>query len=263
LAVTFALRGNSLTAYYAPAGGFGGVLGTASITSSTASGVIGGSYIDLDQGAFGIHGLVYPGGSNLPAGQQFSLLMRVAVQSTADANQLFWKGLPGSSIVDQARFSGTSIIPFTTIDNAGNTLGTLNYTAAWAVNQYYDLVFTGDLSLTTNNQILWKDGTSVQTASSGSTRAAYPSPGAAFLMFGSQNLAAQNSCRIRLVESVIWNTIINPASVPLADGTTASLNGSARTSFVQATQLNGTAGGNAFIPSLGLRQFFMRREPWV
>lgn len=238
MAITFAVRGNNTTAYFAAGNSVPGVVGTASVTTTAATDCIGGSYINLDQGVFGQHMLSYDGFNNLPTGQQWSFLLRAASVSTTDSNQMFSTGFPTNAFLNEARFSGSGLIPFTVLNVAGSTLDTLNITQSYVASAFYDYFWTLDTSLTTNNHIAYLNSTATGTASTGATRIGASGPGS-FITLGAQNLAGQNSTRIWVNEFVIWNAIINPASVVMTTNTTAALNGSARTTFVGVSASRG------------------------
>ena len=229
-----------MTAYHAGGMGVPTSVGTVSITSSTASGVIGGSYINLDQGALGQHALYYNGLSNIPATQQVSVLCRCATSTTASAAQMFYFGLPANIGGNLARFGGNGVIPYTTTDLTGSTIVTLNETLAAVQNQFYDFFWSCDFSLTTNNFIAWRDNTAVGTASTSVTRAIVTPQYGSIVALGSQNAAAQSTTQLYLNEFVIWDTIINPTTVSLTTG--SGLNGSARTAFVQVSNSVGGSG---------------------
>lgn len=242
MAITFAVRGNSMTAYYAQGTASPFQNGTVSLVSSTASGVIGGSYIDLDQGVSANHGLFYNGEGNIPLTQQMSILVRAAHVATATQAQMFYIGGPAGTWANQARFSGNGIIPFSYTDAiTGNSLATQNYTVALTQGRFYDFVWLLDASLTTGALTLYVDGAAVATTAGSGTRAALASARAFFIALGTQNANAQSTTRMFLNEFVIWDNIINPASVTISTGVTASLNGTARTSFVNSLALAGAS----------------------
>jgi hypothetical protein len=250
MSIVFAVRGTSTTAYFA--GGFPSPtsIGTVSITSSTAAGVIGGSYINLDQGALGQHMLSYNGHLNLPATQQYSVLMRCAMSNTASAAQFFYFGMPCNALGNEARWGGAGVVPFTGLDNAGNTLITQNQTVAAAQNQFYDFFWTCDFSQTTNNFLTWRDNTAISTASTGAARIAINPTLGSLLVLGAQNLFGQSTTQLYLNEFVMWNTIMTPSTIALTSGT--GLNGSARTAFVQvANSVGGTGLTIRGRPALG------------
>lgn len=240
MSIVFAVRGTNMTAYHAGGMGVPSIGGTVSITSSTASGVIGGSYINMDQGALGQHALYYNGLANIPATQQFSVLCRCATSTTASAAQMFYFGFPAGIASGLARFGGTGVIPFTVTDLTGSTIVTLNETFGATQSVFYDFFWTCDLSLITSNFISWRDGVANGTLSTSSTRAATTTQYGAIIALGSQNAAAQSTTQLYLNEFVIWDSIINPTTVALTTG--SGLNGSARTAFVQVTNSVGGSG---------------------
>lgn len=259
MAIVFAVRGTSTTAFFS--GGFPTptTYGSANVSASVAAGVIGGSTLDLDQGAFGQHSLSYNGYQNISLTQQWSILIRCAVGSTSDANQFFAIGAYGQLGTLQWRNGGVGLLPLTSTDYAGSTLVTLNITQAATIGAYYDYFCTFDGSLAAANQITYLNSTATGTASTGATRTAYSTGFGTGIILGAQNAAGQNSTRLFVNEFVIWNTIVNPTSVVLTN-TTAALNGTARTAFVQVTASTGgnvtVAGVNRKLTSLGPPRMF-------
>lgn len=243
MSVVFAVRGTAKKAIYSGGLGTPTELGTNSVDAGAGTGIIGNSIINLDQGSVAQHSLAYEGRNNIPAGQQFSILMRCAPGTTGTAIQMFSVTLPYNAYGFQARFSGAGTIVATYLDSAGSTNATQTYSFAYVAGTYYDLVWLLDTSLTTAALVLYKDGSSV-ASTNGSTRTAYPAQYGSLITLGSQNAAAQNSTQIKLNECVIWNTIIDPTSVALTSGT-GSLNGASRTAFVDVTTFE---GGNYVYP---------------
>lgn len=233
MGIVFALRGTSKNALYT--GGFKtpAEYGTNSVDAGDIDHVI-----NLDQSSFAQHALHYDGRLALPTTQQWSILARVATGSTTDSNQIFYAGGGCQFYGQQARFSGSGTIVFTHMGSDGNTNTTQTYSFAYAAGTYYDLVWTNDLSITTNALNLWKDGVKVSTTTNSATRAAIPYQYGLQLLIGSQNAAAQNSTRLKVSEFVIWDSIIDPTSVALTGGT-GSLNGAPRTQYVNASSLEG------------------------
>lgn len=258
MAITFAVRGSSVTAFRAVGGAAPALYGTTSVDAVTASGVIGNSIINLDQGSVGQRALAYNGVNNLPTGQTLSILMRFALGTTAAAAQLFYFGGSVANWSQQSRSSGTGIIVTGYTDTPGGaTLGTNSYTVALTTGIYYDFCWLIDGTKTSGALITYANGTAVSTTAGSGTRAALASQIGSVILLGTQNAVAQGTTQIKLNEFVIWDTIIDPTAVALANDTTASLNGSARTSFVAANALNGTANlGGGAAPGLGIRQLF-------
>ena len=256
MANTFVVRGNSVTAYYSNGIAAPKVLGSASIVSSTASGVIGGSYIDLDQGALGQHALVYNGRNNLPTGQQMSILIRFAIQETTSTANLTYVGGIAGDHQSQLRIANgsTAVTGWAQAETGVSILANI-YTAALTVNRFYDFCYLYDGSLTNGAMILYVDGAAVSTGAASAVRTAMTTTIGTLIGLGTQNAAAQGTTRAWINEYVIADAIINPAAVVLADGTTASLNGSARTSFVRAAAQAGALSTSGLY-SLGVPQIF-------
>lgn len=238
MAVVFAVRGTSKTAYYA--GGYATPyeMGSNSVDAGSGTGIIGDSVINLDQGAFAQHALIYEGLHNLPTGQKMSVLIRFATGSTGDVNELFYVGGIGSHWGLQSRLNGAAQV-VSTVSQKDTGVSLLNSTQAftYATATYYDLVWLIDGTLTTGAYKLYKDGSLLTTSNTSATRAAMANQYGMMIGLGTQNNNAFNQTRIKINEFVIWDEIIDPTNVALVGGN-GSLNGSSRTAFVDVTNFN-------------------------
>lgn len=244
MAITFALRGNSKTAFRAVGDAAAAQVGTVTIAAGGID-----SLIDMDQaaGAIAQHSLIYKGAGNLPTGQQMSILLSFSVAAATDVAQLFYLGGPTANWGNQSRTSGsntlaTSILQKTT----GASIAAPNTAWTPVATTIYDVLYTLDGSLTTAALNTYVDAVLLATTNASATRAAIDVGNlqSFMIILGAQNTVAQNSTRIKVREMVIWDTIIDPTAVTLTTGA-GSLNGAARVAYVEATALNGavTSGG--------------------
>lgn len=257
MAITFAVRGDSLTPRYAFDTRYGVQSNTLDPAPIVDAGAIGGFALNLGgTGGLGSHIIHYGGITNWPNTPAFSLLLRFAPYATGFTHNLFMctgggrfgtfgrstfqstltDTVVGVAMSDRAALTGINTVTFA---HGGLTAGT-----------YYDLfiTFTGD---TTANgcEVFW-DGASLGTTTS--TRS-WLNPRVLChnsLMLGVNNNAA--STYIKVNEFVLWDTIEDPTSIGLVGGT-GSLNGASRTDFVDVAPYDGLAaggGGGRVIKSL-------------
>jgi hypothetical protein len=239
MAVVFAVRGTSATAYFAGGRAGSASYGTTSIVSGAGTGIIGNSIINLDQTSFGQRSLCFDGRGNIPTGQKMSILIRMAPGDTSNALNLFYVGGNASNWGNQARLTGASQIA-STFNQTPAGASILNQTAAWvySAGTYYDVVYLIDGTLTTGAVKLYIDGSLNTTSNFSATRAALASDIGSLIAIGTQSAQSQNQTRIKVNEFVIWDTIIDPTSVACG-GSNVSLNGSSRANFVDVTAFNG------------------------
>jgi hypothetical protein len=233
--VAFAVRGDSLTARYAPGGATPTTLNRAIQTNASGTGIIGAGYIDLDQGANVIQALQYPGKGNIPTGNKFSILIRCAFGVN---NQLL--ALWGLGAYPQLGNSGGyydnagAIIEF--FENYSNASDIANNSVSWTpvVGQYYDIVFVCNMSSTgASNLKIYVDGVLLGS----NNGAVWPNPrnvNHLSVMLGTTAFVGGSTTRIKVNEFVIWDDIIDPT------GTGLNLNGQSRSAFVSCSVLDGS-----------------------
>ena len=250
MSVLFSLRGNTLAAYRAVAGGSNYTVynqsgaPTVQPTACSDTGLIGSSVIDLNQYGWNTY-LCHAGFGNFPDGTApVSVLMRVVFGSVGAApsiNNNLMGFVPGDGAMRSGFFfqqqAGTANWLCRMYDYNGN----LRYNATpftWyaASTQAYDLLFTWDGTnnsgacnfyidnslMATWNPTVAKDSSYNQITS---------------ICLGGGVLGANTSI-IKLDEFVVWDEVVTPASVALESGTTTALAGSSRTSFVAATRFD-------------------------
>lgn len=255
MAIVFAVRGDSLDARYSSSGKTPGIAERGSTdvavaAASTEVGCIGNSFIDLSESSTSTSvkkGLLYVARDNWVDTRDFSILMRFAPN---------WSGVPPVNrgllcIKAMNHYGGYFEVGFRTTGlfemGAGNdSVTVLPFTAGAAAisltaQTFYDVVFT----FTGTSGEVWVNG-SLHTVVSLSanlytTGRNNDIPSAIYLGGSDTRLTTSD---IKLNEFVIWNEYINPASVALENTTSASLNGSSRTSFVQVSAFDAQSSTN-------------------
>jgi hypothetical protein len=245
MAIIFAARSDnaSFNARYGPAGITPALMHTnvANIpTYDVDATAIGGSCYNLAGAGAAVRGIVWPA-YNIFATKAFSILMRLKFPA-AGTYGLLEIGSAGAFtatnyilmfMVSDYRLTLTNETPATAISSA------IIYATPPANDTWVDVVLTWTGLTTANAVKLWVDGSNV-----GSLTAAVAGtdPRNAkknnFLSVGGVPGAA--STRYRVNEVVVWNEVINPAAVGLTGGT-GSLEGAARTTFVDVASFDGTA----------------------
>lgn len=252
MAITFCLRGDSLTPRVNGTGGpeyglYGQVSEPASIVDA---GAIGGTSLSFGTGGALLgHRAHYGGVGNWPSDQPCSVLMRINFFSlSASSEGLFYCGSGGrngtyGASTFQAAVDSTNIIVSQSIKSGLFGVGGTTFAHGGLSNStWYDIVitFTGDT--TTNGLTVYLDGSSLGSATS--TRA-WDSPRAKTfrdLVLGFYNNA--DRCYYKINEFVLWDEVIDPTSVTLTSGS-GSLNGASRTAFVDADASDGSASAGA------------------
>lgn len=254
MAITFALRGDSLTPRYNGTGGPGygavSVAGTPVWTVANAS-AIGGTCIDLGHaGVYQQHHVHYNGVGNWPTTIACSVLVRVAFYSLTNPCGMWMCAAAGrhgsygqGSLA--MRVDSTNIQMQQGTDLGGTGIAAVDFahgglTAGTAVSTFYDIVmtFTGDA--TANGCTVYLDGSSLGSTTGAAWGTSPRIENFRDLVIGaSYNLYASYQ---QVNELVIWDEVIDPTNVTLTSGA-GSLNGASRTAFVDVTATDGSAGG--------------------
>ena len=242
MAITFALRGNSVNARFSTGGKTPGFFTqpdgfkVASVNSAQ-SGMIGSSYLDHFSPSVGRHGLLYSG-QNLWSGQPFSILWRGARKTGGDLGMFSIRGASSEAqgSVQMFRNSGAQIYFSLSNDNGVEMLGQDTVVTDLALNTFHDIVMTCTGTTAANGLKIYKDGALVGSFTLTAAATATKDKG----------LSTINLCMVPnllptgnfVEEFVIWDSVIDPTSVALTSGT-GSLNGAARTAFVDVASFDG------------------------
>jgi hypothetical protein len=259
MAITFAVRGDSLTARYS-----GGYSGAAVLDSGRVGGIptvtadgtaIGGFSIDMEGNVRG--GLSYSSRDNFTKTGDFSVLVRLSSDAVSSTQQIWRWGRPSASFSQplfETNFKQGSG-GFQTYQYNDRALlgigGTYIADDSMANSTWYDLVFT--FNNTTGKYEIFQDAVSL--GSSTSTRL-YFKPGEMDLfgeiVFGHGNFV--DGAYYSLNEMVLWDEVIDPTSVTLTSGSD-SLDGASRTAFVEVDASTGppsSGGGGGNSAGLGI-----------
>lgn len=251
--VTFAVRGNSLNALYSKSGSTPGLYNATTppaVVTASQTGLIGGAYIDMYKNNASRRALLYPGQKNFSTNPGISILMRCAFVDNASIGGIWQIGGPWQTITPSGMYlfyvggqfriamydeTGTAI---------GNGFGTGldNYTIGFftpTVGQYYDILMTSTGVASTTGYTLYVDGSIVGQAQE-ATSIQNPRDVGLMTHISIGTVAFDvNAPYIYVNEFVIFDGVVNPASVQLTSGLGA-LNGQSRTAFVQAAAFDGT-----------------------
>lgn len=242
MAITFALRGDSLTPRYNGSGGPDyGIAGQTTQISADA-GAIGGSVIDMDIGSVANMQLVYAGVNNWPNTKTVSVLIRAKFGAVSGTLGLFNCSGPTRACNGQLalNINGSDFRAY--MRNSGGQLG-INNTVIGAhglsTGTWYDIVATYDGTNGADGFEVFVDASSVGTATSSRSwnTARHKVYSGLELGRGGDNV---NNTQMVVNEFVVWDEIIDPTSVTLTSGS-GSLNGSSRTAFVDVAEQDGSA----------------------
>jgi hypothetical protein len=240
MAITFAVRGNSLDARYSKSGKVPSLFVTTSsitVISGAGTGIIGDAYINQANATF-IAGLLYPGASSLPQGQAWSVLIRALRPSANDtalwsfkspldnsreyARMLYSQGA-GAFYFAASTKENTDIFPF-------GSLGGVMTTNTW-----FDIVLTCTGTTAAGGLKFYLDGALVST---NTLTRAFVSP----ISYMNKNILVGyggiETAQMRTNEFVVWDEVIDPTAVQLTSGV-GSLNGVSRTAFVDVAAFDG------------------------
>ncbi len=233
MAVTFAVRGDSLNARYAPGGATPGNLNGVTQVNAAGTGIIGAGYIEMSS-TLASRGLYWPALNNFPTGNQFSFLIRCAIiGSTTSANGLLALGFPQQVGTAGLIFQSAALYQFAQSMTAVADIGLNN--GAWTptLGTYYDIVGVFDMTTNAaNSLLLYIDGVQLATNNNTSNWGAGPRTTRGWqICLGMNDYGG--TTRIRVNEAVIFDTLINPTAGGL------NLNGASRSSFIACSAFDG------------------------
>lgn len=262
MAITFAVRGDSLDARYSSAGKAPGLYiqsaGTGPATQVDAT-AIGGNSLNFKPTGTAVKGAIYPGRENWTSNNSFSLVFRVKPNySGAPVNlmPLFSCGGPSDNIGGTVEFyhhtNGKFALRIKSENNGipVNFLAGGGSAATWSPvsGTWYDIVLTYDATLTTGAAKIYVDTTLHTTLDAAATynNAVYNSLNRNRLLCASIALGFTDSAVVPgfdLNEFAVDDTVINPSSVTLTSGS-GSLNGASRTAFMDVAAFDGQNSTN-------------------
>lgn len=253
MGIVFALRGTAISsgsypARFAPGGHLGTPINAAAITTSSAG--LSGTIIDMTNIGGALKYLSYPGAYNVPNGRVFSILIRLAPSYTGTpaGSRAIWNvstgAGPNALYMELRHDITTGNLTLAGRNETNNAiLGVSPGVYVPVSGTYNDVLFTwdgtstaGQVNLYVDNVKLGAGSTSAAAISSSMTNTWLKS----ILIGFNVNVAA---CAFKLDEFVIWDSIINPASVGLVSGSGA-LNGASRTSLVDVPIFGGPFTGS-------------------
>lgn len=255
MGIVFALRGTASARYSAggPSGmGFGN---TAPVVAADV-GALSGSSIQW-AASNNAKGMLFAGRANSPNGRAISVLFRFRPGYTTApaAFQSFWSYVGGSGkwinleIGHRTTALGGDIISQAKNELATTVLNSPSY-GAWAptAGTWYDVVFTWDGTAAANASSVYIDAVLLgQATPSAALTASWTNLFYTEFNLGTGNLGGVINAG-RVDEVVVWDSVIDPASVMLDTGL-GSLNGALRTSLVTAAAYDGSLGLGGLIYS--------------
>lgn len=238
--VTFSVRGNAQDAYYSGESSSGYWTGNSQPTSGADVGALSGGLINLTNAANQC--LLYEARNNCPDGRPMSGLLRVKMPYTgapsATSYGFFVLGPQSSTLLNLTMHHMVTTGQLRMHGRVQNTSIILNEQSfgTWTDNEtgtYYDIVWTWDGTTTANAFKVYIDAELLGQATA-TTALPTTFMGKDWKLISLGTGSRQAISNYYLDEFVLWNTVIDPTAVVLADGTTGSLNGASRTSLVAA-----------------------------
>lgn len=254
MGAVFAWRGNSLNPRFSwgPKFGIPSASSSGNLPAIVSDGTaIGGSALSLDAGDastqnrnMNFHGRILGPSTS----RKYSVLVRIKLDSATYGGHIgFWLlGVPTSMTPSGFGLGRLSNGDCRTI--AGDQLGVnrlnSNFTTSWSPTTaaWLDFLYTIDATLTTNNVKMYVDGSQLGSSLSFNATTHWPDNPADYinnLILGRVSWDVGTTFS-RFNEVVIWDEIVNPASVALVGGTGA-LNGASRTEFVDVPEFDGSS----------------------
>ena len=254
MGITFALRGDSLTARYAPSGAEPlGIMPQSALAPAVvadATSINGSNSISFVEGGSTGRCLMYRGNLNIPATRTWSILVRAKLANVGN-NALVMTGYMGRAYfgnmgfaINNATSVSYTITPETNApDTNSNTVSTIS------ASTWYDFVMTFDNTqspltrdaeffINASSQFTDAMARDLPDTSTADTRK-YNVP---YIFFSDNSATADINLDGYIDEVVIWDEIIDPTSVTLTSGS-GSLNGSSRTAYVDVSAFDGGFDG--------------------
>lgn len=233
-AVAFAVRGDSLTARYAPGGATPGNINGVSQVNASGTGIIGAGYLDLSS-TLAIRALAWPAAGNWPSSNKISVLTRAAiVGSNAASNGLFGLGWHAQIGTCMTGFQSNTLYGDVEHLSTGADIGLINGSWTPTLGQYYDIVYLFDMTSTAAGSLkIYVDGTLINDNANTGTWSTPRTNLSGYIINLGSNPAFLNT-RIKVNEFVIWDGIIDPTAGGL------NLNGQSRSSFISCSAFDGT-----------------------
>lgn len=250
MAITFAVRGDSLDARYSSAGKSPAILGVndPAAVNTDHAGINGSTSIDLAGSVLSFRGLNYIGKQNTPSVRARSVLIRAKFQSLSGTVALWGiGGLVRNPVNFLGAYISTGQVNVSVSNEAAATDGGVTVgasltsvvadggSAAW-----HDIVVTWTGTTATNGMEIWIDGTRLLQDTM--TRE-LPATFNTNQQLSCLNIAigtewVQQNTFMFVDEFVIWDEVIDPTSVGLTSGS-GSLNGSSRSAYVDVANYDG------------------------
>lgn len=243
MAITLAIRGDSLDARYSAGRNDGSVFSNAAaslpVVGSGSTG-LGSNFLDFTQSGLTTHHAVWDGKGNLGDNVKKSILISASFPTSTGTRAI--GGILGPCNIHTWTL-GLMILNadvYVVQYNNENTgyLATPYTIPGFSTDTYYDFGLSFDPTLGSNHIKLWVDGVNVATVSSIRTWSSFNSVNVPAFCLG--NLRTYSTTNMRVREAVLWDDqIIDFSSVALVGGT-GSLDGSARTAYVDADAFEGS-----------------------
>lgn len=212
---------------------------------------LGGNSFDLSLAGAATRCLVYSG-RDIFSSVAFSVLMRVKFTTIGTYGLMEITGSPFAGTPNNFNLYMVSDwrCGFYNQTPAACISPSVIYATPPSTGTWYDVVFTWDGTTSANAAKLWIDGSNVGSLTA-SAAATDPRDSAYTNQIVIGGIIGASSTRYLINEVVIWDAVINPASVELVGGT-GSLNGASRTAFVDVASFDGSASTGGGFPTYSI-----------
>lgn len=250
MAITFAVRGDSLDARYSTAGKTPARLGALAPPEVTTDepGINGVNSIDLAGAFLTFRGLNYIGRENTPSVATRSVLIRVKFASLSSTMGLFYMGGSNRSETNGfgARVEATPEIRVYVANESGQIDNGITSSSGLGTTNWHDIVFTWDGTTSANGLKVYVDGVEKLSDTMSRSLPTYDTNqqnACSNIVIGPCSPGAAQNVHFYVDEFVVWDEVIDPTSVTLTSGS-GSLNGSSRSTYVEVDALD--AKNNTF-----------------
>jgi len=217
---------------------------------------IGGNRINMDRGSAIARAIVWNAMKikDVSTSRAISVLVRLKLGANGaalgiwsrDGNIMNW----GTNRITIHVNASNQWIANGTNEYGQTTLNAINFgTQNVGTANWVDVVFTWDGTTTANAAKLYIDGVLLGSGTaSAALNATFDWRSCTSLALG--GVSGANNARMYVNEFVVWDSVIDPTNITLTSGAGGSLNGSARTAFVDVTAFDGISSSDPGIANV-------------
>lgn len=215
-----------------------------------ASSINGSTSIQCgNAGALGRGSLHWTGYNNTPGTAAISMGVRIKFRDVANPQGIFATAGPFRNLYNWLDINlGGATVNLDARNDLAQTCINNNWSHSFSTGTWYDLLWTWDGTTGANQVKLWLDGVNVTSYTASRINQVDDANVRAFIVLGITENGYNADHDID--EVFIYDSVIDPTSVTFRDGTSGSLNGSARTKYLFSSVYEGGAAGGRIIKGL-------------